>query len=64
MPPVPNAERQRAFRERLKKEGKVALRLAILPTVVEQLDSLRDGDASREDIVERLIQAEVRRKRR
>ena len=61
---MPNAERQRAFRERLKKEGKQMLHLAVLPDVVEQLDSLRDDGVSREDVVEGLIRAEVRRKRR
>lgn len=61
---MPNAERQRAHRLRLKDEGKQVLHLALLPDVVNKLDLLRDEGSSREDVVERLIKAEMARKRR
>jgi hypothetical protein len=60
--PVPNAERQRAHRLRLKDEGKQVLHLALYPDVVHRLDLLRDEGASREDVVERLINTASRKK--
>jgi hypothetical protein len=64
VPPVPNAERQRAHRLRLKDEGKQVVHLALLPDVVHKLDLLRGDGSSREDVVERLIKAEMQRKKR
>lgn len=64
VPPVPNAERQRAHRLRLKDEGKQIVHLALLPDVVHKLDSLRENGSSREEVVERLIKAEMGRKKR
>jgi hypothetical protein len=61
---MPNAERQRAHRLRLKGEGKQVLHLALLPAVVHKLDLLRDEGSSREDVIERLIKAEMIRKKR
>lgn len=61
---MPNAERQRAYRQRLKDEGKQVVHLALLPDIVQQLDSLRDDGSSREEVVERLVKAAVRRRKR
>jgi hypothetical protein len=63
-PPVPNAERQRAHRERRRSEGKQMLHLALYPVVVRRLDRLRGEGASREAVIERLISAELHRRRR
>lgn len=57
-------ERQEAFREKLKAEGKKTLRLSLLPEVIEQFDSLRGGDASREEVFQGLVSSAVARKTR
>jgi hypothetical protein len=62
-PPVPNAERQRAHRLRLRNDGKQFVHLALLPNVVRQLDLLRAHGASREEVIERLISAETLHKK-
>jgi hypothetical protein len=64
VPPVPNAERQRAHRLRLRNDGKQFVHLALPPSVVRQLDLLRAHGASREEVVVRLISAETLRKKR
>jgi hypothetical protein len=63
-PPIPNAERQRAHRLRLRNAGKQFVHLALPPSVVRQLDLLRAHGASREEVIERLISAESLRKKR
>ena len=63
-PPTPGAQRQAAYRERLRQtEGRRSVSLMLQDQVIVLLDELR-GDETREAFIERLLAASARRSRR
>ena len=62
-PPTPGAQRQAAYRERLRQtEGRRSVSLMLQDQVILLLDELR-GDETREAFIERLVEANARRRR-
>lgn len=63
-PPTPGAQRQAAYRERLRQtQGRRSVSLMLQDQVIVLLDELR-GDETREAFIERLLAASARRSRR
>lgn len=61
-PPTPGAQRQAAYRERLRQtEGRRSVSLMLQDQVIVLLDELR-GDEAREAVIERLVLASARRR--
>ena len=62
-PQVPDAQRQAARRERLRKsEGRKPMSLMLQEQTIALIDALR-GDETREAFIERLVAANARRRR-